>query len=402
MATIYVRLEEHGAAWLVQNSDGSFLREQRGDLAEAARAAAGLRTVVLAPATHVLLTHTTLAVNNRHKLRQAVPYAVEEQLSDDVENLHFALGARRSEVGLPVAVVARERLREWLARLTEGGLLPSALVPDVLAVPFSDGEWSLLLGREGVLLRTGQTRGHAMALEELGLLLDIALAQAGDARPERLRVFDGREDGGATLVAATAEAWDVPVSVETCVHGELGLLARQLGGPLPLDLLQGEFGRREQLGKLWRPWRNAAALFGLFVLIQGGVATYDYLRLSSEAAYLSQRIEEVYRQTFPDARNVVDPRRQMETRLAALKGGSDGFVTLLAGAAPVVHAGGRTEISALRYKDGLLDLDLNLADLQTLDKLKQALVAKGLGVDIQTASARAGKVEARLQIREAK
>ncbi|MCK9529633.1 MAG: type II secretion system protein GspL [Gammaproteobacteria bacterium] len=401
--TIYVRFDEHGAAWLVQEADGGFLREQHGDLAEAGRAGTGLRTVVLAPAAHLLLTETDLPLKNRNKLRQAVPYAIEEQLSADVEELHFALGAQRDESGLAVAVVARERLRGWLDDLATAGLQAGSLVPDVLALPFTPGQWTLLLGRETALLRTGPARGYALDRETLPLLLDIAFEQAGEARPERLRVFDARDDGSAQVAVAAAEARQVPAVVEACPQGELGLLARQLGGTPPVELLQGEFSRREQLGRLWRPWRGAAVLLGILLLVQGGLATWDYLRLSREADELSQRIEAIYRQTFPEARNVVDPRRQMETRLAALKSGSgDAFAGLLAKAAPVVHGGGGAEIAALRYKDGVLDMDLNLSDLQALDRLKQALTGQGLGVDIQTASARGGKVEARLQIREAR
>ncbi|MFA5530260.1 MAG: type II secretion system protein GspL [Thiohalomonadaceae bacterium] len=399
--TIYIRLEEHEAAWLVHGVDG-LGREQRGSLEDAARASAGLRVLVLAPTAHLLLTHTTLPLQNRHKLRLAVPYAIEDQLSDDVENLHFALGMRQEGGAVPVAVMARARLQAWLAGLAAAGLQANALVPDALALPLAPAEWSLLLGHEGVLLRTGHARGLALELNDIDMLLDIALQQAGEDRPTRLRVFDARGDGSVERAARAAEVHGVAVSVETCPHGELGLLARQLSGPLPLDLLQGEFSRREQLGKLWRPWRSAAALLGAALALQVGMATYDHVQLSREAEHLSQRIEEVYRRAFPDARNVVDPRKQMEDRLAALRGGGgDGFTTLLAGAAPMVNAAG-AEVAGLRYKDGVLDMDLHLADLQRLDKLKQDLAGKGLGVDIQTASSRAGKVEARLQIREAR
>ncbi|MGE0081746.1 MAG: type II secretion system protein GspL [Thiohalomonadaceae bacterium] len=398
--TIYIRLQEHETAWLVQDA-GGFGREQQGSLEEAARAAAGQHVVVLAPAAHLLLTHTDLPLQNRHKLRLAVPYAIEDQLSEDVENLHFALGTRQ-EGGVPVAVVSRTRMQAWLSELAAVGLQPNAMVPDVLALPLAPAEWSLLLGRDGALLRSGRGRGHALQTEDLDLLLDVALQQAGDARPTRLRVFDACGGDSHEHAARAAERHEVAVTVESCPHGELGLLARQLNGPLPLDLLQGEFSRREQLSKLWRPWRSAAALLGAALALQAGMATWDYVRLGREAELLSQRIEEVYRQTFPDARNVVDPRKQMQDRLAALRGGqSDSFTTLLAGAAPMVSAAG-AEVGGLRYKDGVLDMDLNLADLQRLDKLKQDLTGKGLGVDIQTASSRAGKVEARLQIREAR
>ena len=44
----------------------------------------------------------------RQKLLRAVPYAMEEQLSDDIENLHFALGPDLYDGIYPVAVTDPE------------------------------------------------------------------------------------------------------------------------------------------------------------------------------------------------------------------------------------------------------------------------------------------------------
>lgn len=401
---LYLRLAGPNASWLVRGPD-LFRSEERGAVAEAAAHAAGNRVTVLVPGADLLLTHARLPTRQRQRLRQAVPFAVEEQLSDEVENLHFAVGSDlRGDEGVPVAVVARERMRHWLEGLTAAGLHPSALVPDLLALPLAPGEWSLLLDDAGILLRSGATKGCALDPGNLDTLLAIAFGQAGEARPERLRVFDCRKDQDESLqrVSEAARAWQVEVEVESCPEGALGLLARSLSRPAAIDLLQGEFSRREQLGKLWRPWRPAAILAGVLLLLQGAMGLHAYYTLSGESEALAAQIEQVYRKAFPEAKVVVDPRVQMERHLAELRGGASGggFVPLMARSGPVIDAVAGLELSALRYKEGVLEIDFTVADFETLERLKQELSGKGLGVEIQSASARSGRVEARLKVRE--
>ncbi len=82
-----------------------------GTLQNAAEEAAGLRVVVLVAGTDCLLTEVTIPGKNRQKLLRAVPYTLEDQLSDEVENLHFALGESSADDRWPVVVINRSFFR---------------------------------------------------------------------------------------------------------------------------------------------------------------------------------------------------------------------------------------------------------------------------------------------------
>ena len=56
--------------------------------------AAGRRVCVLVPGTDVLLAEPEFPVKAGAKLQQVVPYALEEQLAEDIDDLHFAIGKR--------------------------------------------------------------------------------------------------------------------------------------------------------------------------------------------------------------------------------------------------------------------------------------------------------------------
>jgi general secretion pathway protein L len=128
----------------------------------------------------------------------------------------------------------------------------------------------------------------------------------------------------------------------------------------------------------------------------------DYFRLSKEREALDTRINEIYRQTFPAAKRVVNPRVQMQQQLEVLlrrQGGGDGFMTLLARAGDVLRTNTSIEISGASFRAGRLDVDLTANNLQVLDELKQALGGKGLEVEIQSATTDASQhVKSRLRI----
>jgi general secretion pathway protein L len=70
-----------------------------------------------------------------------VPYALEEHLAADIEELHFAIGKRAGDsLRAPVAVVARALLQEWLTTLRAAGLEPSAIYADSDLLPENTGQ----------------------------------------------------------------------------------------------------------------------------------------------------------------------------------------------------------------------------------------------------------------------
>src|SRR5690349_2723143 len=116
------------ATWLVVDARGAPLSPpQSGPLALAAPRVPGRRVCVLVASADVLLAHPEVPIKVGAKLQQLVPYALEEQLAENIEDLQFALGKRASESpGVPVAVVARALLDQWLATLRAAGIEPDA------------------------------------------------------------------------------------------------------------------------------------------------------------------------------------------------------------------------------------------------------------------------------------
>lgn len=397
--TLLIRLAEQRESGVdfvrLGETDKPLAPSRQGSLTEAAIEATGRRVVVLVPAADLLLTRAAVPTNNRQRARKAIPFALEEQLAADVDTLHFALGSRDSDGQWPVAVVAKARMEDWLAQLNEAGILPDRLLPEPMVLPLLPGSSSLLLEEDRVLLREQPWSAQVASYETLPVLLEL-MVNRSEVGVE-LQVW---HCGGGLPV------WMEPVSakIEPCNGGALAVLARGLvGADNVVDLLQGAYSRKEQYSRIWRPWRAAAALVLLGVLVSAIQQGLQYRSLKAESTTLAAQIEQIYKQAVPGGR-VVNPRVQMEQQLNLLRrqqgAGSTDFLGLVGQMGGVFAATPGLELTGVSFRDGRLDLELNANDVQTLDRLKQQLTEQGgLSVEIQSATTGANqRVQGRLRV----
>ena len=386
-----------GCHWLPLNSDGQATSVVRsGSLEDAAVEAQGLRVVALVPGVDCLLTTVKIpGRSNRQKLLRAIPYALEEQLSDEVEDLHFAVGEVLPGGDYPVAIIAMRCMNAYTEAFRDARLEVTRMIPDTLAVPCADAAVCAVIDGGLALVRTGASSGYAVDVDNLDVFISASLP-------------DEEETGTNAVVRVYTAAGSMPpelavgqVEVESYNGDVLPVLAQGLNSSA-IDLLQGSYSRTQEWGRLWRPWRATAAFLVGGLLLSNVVMGVDYYRLSKEQERLVAQIEAIYRQAFPAAKRVVNPRVQMQQQLEKLQrrqGAGDRFLLLLARSGDILRNASEIELSGASYRAGRLDVDLTAPSLQVLDKLKQTLTGNGLTVEIQSATTEAGKrVKSRLRI----
>jgi len=157
--------------------------------------------VVWTPAAETLLLRARLPTRSAAKIAQALPFALEDQLIDPPEKLHFAF-TREADGALAVAVTRRERMEGWLAALAAAGLAPTRLAPVTLSLPLSDRAWTLAFSDGEMVLRCGLLAGFGGPRESHPpgwLHTALAEARAESNAPERILLVDapGEVDVGA-------------------------------------------------------------------------------------------------------------------------------------------------------------------------------------------------------------
>ena len=359
----------------------------------------GVKTILVVPTEDLLLTTVKIPTRQRQKLQQAVPFVLEEQLVDDIEDLHFAIGDLDGEGQRSVAVVARTRMTQWLQPFDNVGLRIQQLIPDLFTVPYDEHSWTLLLEEERALLRTALDGGVALPVEDVANLINGQLSvidtQDGE-NPAALNLYDCREGGEAL----SFDEISIPLETHPCDSDRYQVYAAGIKNGPKLDLLQGDFNRKQQIWRSLRPWRGVAALAVFLVVLNLMGWGIEYRRLLDRDRQLQQALEDTYRSTFPKARRVINPRLQMEQKLSKLKQGSSrgDFAPLMVKAMPVLLDIDGVEVDVLRYKPDSLEVDLRLKELQAIDQIKEVMSENAFNVTVQNASATGGQAKGRIVI----
>lgn len=412
---LIVRLGRHPEApcqWIAVDQTGALLsRPASGALTEAAGLSPGRTVICLAPAADVLRTRLDVPVKGAAKIMQALPFAMEEHLAEDVDALHFAAGARGADGRVPVAVVRRDLVTEWLAQCAAAGLQPQQLFAESDALGGIPNTTVLLAETGGVILAEPDGNVATADLANLELLLELWLADTVPAedpdvpRPARHLVIYCE----AALARHLEPLWEkLRGSVDSLEvrglgeDGALPRLAAQAVNTPGLNLLQGPFTRRSSLMAYWPAWRAAAGIAAAFIVVYLGVQVAELRQLQARAAVLDQAIDQAFHYVFPDAGEIRDARAQFESRLKQLGSANDmshEFLDSLQTLAAAVGESGAARIEALSYRSGVLDLRLRAPSVETLDRIQQAVARSGtMKAEIQSANAAGDEVLGRIQI----
>jgi general secretion pathway protein L len=397
--TLFIRLRHRETESAPESRTGAALwsatggyRDISAPLAELAAQTTNCRVIVFVPAADVRLATVDIPARSPQKVLQAAPYALEEQIAEDVETLHFAIGSRLPAGGYPIAVVARARMSAWLDQLVEHGIHADALVPEQLALPWTSDDRVHLIEDKGTLIaRTAAFQSFSCVADDLPIYLQIADPDNRYA----LRVF--------VTPASSPDFTQLgrPVELLPGHRSALEVLVKHWREQDSINLLQGVYSQRQQMDRVWGPWRLAAGLAAAWLvlaLLVQGLQAYKFHRATVEQdAHNVQR----YQTLFPDEQRIVDLATQAEQKLATLRSGgaTNGVMRLLEPVAAAMTAVPGLAIQNLQFRDGAIYLSLTGRDLQTLEHLRAWFGEHpGTALEVQSANSGSDGVQIRLKL----
>ncbi len=355
-----------------------------GKLSEAASSAGGRKCIVVLPGDSVLLAEARLP-GNAARAHQAIPYALEDQVADDIDDLHFALGRKDKSDNYPVAIIDRESMDSLRKQFDEAGFRPTEIVPEVLALPkldpASEGPvWSAFSDHEKTVVRLNGYRGFAADPETADLMLSGAGQEYEEEFERGIVVYHTDADAHQPAVD------QLNVEFKHC-DNRLEIYAAGLSNSPRINLLQGEYSYRQQMNMAWRPWRWSMILGAVLLGTVFGNKFIDYKRLERQESQLQQQITGVWTETFPNVK-ARRPVSQMKSRLRQLGDAQPvgGFTADLATIASAFKTQPQSTINSLGYRPGRFDLDVSTDAIPSLDKLKTEIEKNGsLSMNVQSA-----------------
>jgi len=396
--------------WLVCNDDGQVVVDAiAGELVQAAPLSAGRRVAVIVPASEVLSLDTEVPAKSSAKLAQVVPFALEERVADEIENLHFALGERSAETGkVNVLVVGRARIDAWLGELRSAGLEPQAIYSEASLLPAMPGQLIALLDGDSLTLRHAEGPPLVMPALAIADAFEMALAAqpspvAGlEPLPVGLLLYAGHDEWQAhqNQIDALRERF-TGVKVQLLPHGPLSVLAPAAASGDAVNLLQGALAVASPHAQGWKSWRLAALLGAALLCLHIGARVFELSQLRKQEAVLDAGIQDAFRAAMPGQQNATNARRRVETRLSQIRSGGGALLPVLAAIATARGAAPGAVIEGLTFRDGTLELRITAPDAASLDAIGRQLRAANWQADILGGSANGDAYRGRLQIRRA-
>ncbi len=408
------RTPEQAPTWITVDPRGNPSGPpQSGPLSLAAPRSVGRRICVLVPGTDVLLAEPEVPMKAGTKLQQVVPFALEEQLADDIDDLHFAIGKRAVDsTRTPVAVIRRSLMDEWLTSLKSAGLEPESMYPDSDLLPQNPGQSVALLEEDVVVVRPPLGSPVTLPVEALAEALEIAqqgnAGVAGEASPELattgirgLVLYTGAAEWHqhSSKIEALRERFD-GIKIQLLSQGPLALFAQQLPAAAPINLLQGPYAPTTSRTVGWKSWRVAAILLASLVGLHVVGKAAELTALKRNERTLDESIGQTCRQAMSGACSAFDARRQMEQRLALSQGGGSGLMPTLDAVVKARSAAPGATLQALSFRQGTVDMKLTARDAASLDHMTQSLRQLGFQADLTSGNATASGYEGRIQIRK--
>jgi general secretion pathway protein L len=382
--------------WLRFNERTPAGQARQGKLTEILTEAASSRLVLILPAASVVLHKASIVAKSKSQIMAALPYALEDELANDIEQMHFAYRTIDRESGNQlVAVVDRDLVEQLHALITRYQFESVLLLPQILMVPWQADNWSLFVQREQALLRKDLSAGYAMDLVAMPELLtterELYKQQHESESAPELNIYnfspDQEVEGGSHL-GGDSEA--------------LAVMARYwIDNPdTEINLFQGEYQIVRPMRDLLRQWSMAAgiAVIALVIYLMN-VAVDNYL-LARERDGLEASMQSLYETVFNEkpAGNPADNMRKKLVALGSESGDSNNFISVILVSGKEFLADSQTSITRLRYTGNDIEVDLETTSIEQLEKLQQKLIAASVRAELKAVSNDNGKVRGRLVV----
>ena len=371
-----------------------------GDWKHVRSVSRGRKVVVLLDSNEVVLTSAVIPSKNRKQLLQAIPYALEDTLAEDVENLHFAVhqGSDSEDNKSQVAIINRTVLTDTIDLLKSNGITANYVLPEILAQKFESDAWSITYesvhnendGNDiSASVRLGQFEGFVCDHD----MLDMFISEPLEKYTPKTVFCNTKTENLPEALQEFSSSYIEPNTVD--YNSTISALS--------LNLMTNFVRRDQQTSSInWKVWRPVTVLGGVLASIWMGIFFWQNNLLQNQSNQLKTQIEQVYKDTFPKGR-IVDASAQMNSALKKLKANAgqtiESPLPLIADMGPLLKDYKDMVLSELRYQENQLSMTIESPNLTRLETFKRDAAEKSnLKIEITDSTTTANKVKAIIKI----
>ena len=344
--------------------------------------------VAIIPGDEVLLLGCEVPGRTAGTVKKALPYALEEFVAGDIEDLHIAHEKIRPGQSVKCALISKQRLSQWQDYLSRAEIYPGNIISEGQLLTAEANACTLVFNDGEVMIATNDESASVARSEVLGLISNMALAKVVCV--------------GGELTDIEISQLDASVVVENDPRSGFEYLVSRFNAANLINLLQGEYKVTSSANGPTRAVAGILRLLGVWLLVAMVSFGVEGYWAEKKADELSMDATSLYKEYFPGD-SVPVSHGQLTRRLKAKLGeqvigdeNAQGFIDLLSRV-----AGGVTDadkIQSLRFNHQRMELtfEILLPGFNELDPLKERASTQGVLLKVTNADNDGNGVRARL------
>jgi general secretion pathway protein L len=345
----------------------------------------------VAPADTTTFHQVEVPTRKRSNMLAAVPFAMEDSLSEDIDQLHFTVMDWAPDHPAQVAVLSRQTLEGWLETFTSAGVKLDAIIPEQCLLPLHPDSNATLVQQpdEHYVIKTGPYQGFESdqdAFEywwsdENNRLLDLAV---NDQELAAKLIANGGEHVSHWAIGEDFRSWleQAPTQLSSAP-----------------SLLHDDF-EPEHL-KPGSSWLNIAAGLAICALLLMASSQWvEASKLQKRYEANQQNTRKLFDEAFPGEEYLDVPRRQIASLLSISEDDpADEIFQYLLEISVSAAATNNAELEEINYRDQQLQIGVSAPNFATLEKLTtQINDLDGLQAALVSSGARDQRVTGQVKI----
>lgn len=338
------------------------------------------KTTVVISSQLASLQQVTLPRLPDKKARLAVPFALEDNLAQPLDSLHFAFDNHFHKEGqYLVAIIEKNIIESIIQQLHEHHIRFETITLD----------WFALLPDE-ILCRSDYALVNHSTFQ--GALAYPLLPLSWDSLATCKQVYHCPDSDINTDEIPP----HMPQQVETDT-GYTWIAKRLLNHPY-INLCQERFVQNNNQHQIKKWYIYAATLATFWLISTIGLILVHWFTQQKEIRHLDEQIAVVYHQFFPQAQQVINPRFRISQYLKTTQNTTnDTFWSLLVKFSQVLHDK-NIELTHLQWQNETLQIQCTTPDFMVLNQLEEQLKNAGLQVKQSQAATENESIHSTLEL----
>lgn len=342
-------------------------------------------------------------VGNRKQLQKLIPYEMEEQIIDSVDDLHFLLGVMEKDK-VTVVYAKSETIKNALEQLESVNCDANQCLPDYLLLVRENDGATILWEDNYVCASLG--KGLGFTVEEDLAPMVVAGISTDYEFTATINVVAETEENANALASWLPEKWKQENGPEIIV--QTGTFWEWLDGGVEQAILNfrtGKFARQLPIARWWQDWKKPAYVAAAAYLIAVSASFSQYLQAKSEHRSIIKEMNTVYLEAVPNGRPG-DPEGALRSMVRGLDGESNAtnLMLILDGVSGALAGNSDIVMSSFRYNGDQKELRFNLEakSFSDLESLRSAVEQKGFAAELLRVTAEGDVTQANMRVTEAK